>query len=170
MHPLTTRSSTCPQKTQTFPTPNSRLHETGCFLGDLPDYGKNYPSIQKGVFLYEISSRILIILDLPRWRAAGLSDPPALSPLQSMALCCCFIALSTGILKAESIRKSPFFLDLHSHHSVCGPGRTHSGILAIGPYVGSIIIICVISTYLVFGISALVTQILMKKKEDKRHG
>ena len=39
----------------------------------------------------------------------------------------------------------------------------------IGPYAAQIIVICILSTYLVFAVSALVTQRLMKK-EEKENG
>lgn len=82
-----------------------------------------------------------------------------------------FLALSTGLLKPEKIREvSSFLISILTVLFVAPAVRILEYWGVIGPYIGSIIIICVISTYLVFGISALVTQILMKKKEDGSHG
>jgi holin-like protein len=83
-----------------------------------------------------------------------------------------FLALWTGLVKPGQVKEvSSFLISILTVFFVAPAVRILEYWGVIGPYIGSIVIICVISTYLVFAVSALVTQILMKKKkEDAPHG
>ena len=75
-----------------------------------------------------------------------------------------FIALLTGLVKVQMVKEvSSFLTSVLTVFFVAPAVRILEYWGVIGPFAAQIIAICVISTYLVFGISALVTQHLMKK-------
>lgn len=81
-----------------------------------------------------------------------------------------FICLLTGLVKPAQIKESADFLISSLTVFFVAPAvRILEYWGVIGPFAVQIIVICVISTYLVFAVSALVTQHLMKK-EDTNHG
>lgn len=81
------------------------------------------------------------------------------------------IALGTGILNPEQVKEvSSFFISIMSILFVPPAVRILEYWGIIGPNMAAIAIIAVTSTFLVFAGSALVTQAIMKKKEDKDHG
>ena len=80
------------------------------------------------------------------------------------------IALSSGLLKLSQVKEaSGFLISIMPvlYVPVCVRILEYWGV--IGPYAAPIIVICILSTYLVFAVSALVTQRLMKK-EEKENG
>ena len=75
-----------------------------------------------------------------------------------------FIALLTGLVKPEAIKEvSSFLISILTIFFVAPAVRILEYWGVIGPFAAQIIAICVISTCLVFAVSALVTQRLMKK-------
>ena len=80
------------------------------------------------------------------------------------------IALGTGLLKAEKIKEVPQFLISIMPVLYVAPSvriLEYWGI--IGPDVAAIVIIAVSTTFLVFAVSGLVTQWIMKKKGDNHN-
>lgn len=78
------------------------------------------------------------------------------------------IALSTGILKAEKVKDvSQFLISIMPVLFVAPAVRILEYWGIIAPDVVAIVIISVVSTFLVFAVSALVVNALMKKKEEK---
>ena len=78
------------------------------------------------------------------------------------------IALGTGLLKAEKIKEVPQFLISIMPVLYVAPSvrlLEYWGIIA--PNVAAIVIISVVSTFLVFAVSSLVVNALMKKKNKK---
>ena len=81
-----------------------------------------------------------------------------------------FIALWTGLVKPAQIKEvSSFLISILTVFFVAPAVRILEYWGVIGPFAAQIIVICVLSTYLVFAVSALVTQRLMKK-EAKKNG
>jgi holin-like protein len=81
------------------------------------------------------------------------------------------IALSTGILKAEKVKDvSQFLISIMPVLFVAPAVRILEYWGIIAPDVVAIVIISVVSTFLVFAVSALVVNALMKKKEEKNDG
>ena len=82
------------------------------------------------------------------------------------------VALGTGILKAAQVKDvSQFLISIMPVLFISPSVRILEYWGIIAPNVGAIVIICVVSTFLVFAVSALVVNALMKhKKEDKDHG
>lgn len=79
-------------------------------------------------------------------------------------------ALGTGILKPEKVKDvSGFLISIMPVLFVPPSVRILEYWGVIAPNVAAIAIIAVTSTFLVFAVSSLVTQWLMKKKEDKDH-
>lgn len=75
-----------------------------------------------------------------------------------------FLALCTGLVKPAQIKEvSSFLISILTVLFVAPAVRILEYWGVIGPYAARIIVICVLSTYLVFAVSALVTQYLMKK-------
>ena len=78
------------------------------------------------------------------------------------------IALATGILKVENVKDVAVFLISIMPVLYVAPSvrlLEYWGIIA--PNVAAIVIISVVSTFLVFAVSALVVNALMKKKKKK---
>lgn len=81
------------------------------------------------------------------------------------------IALSTGLLKSEKVKDVSTFLTGILPILFVAPSvkiLEYWGI--VGPNIAAIAIIAVSTTYLVFAVSGLVTQWIMKKKEDQNNG
>jgi len=115
-------------------------------------------------------SQILIILAFTAIGELLAYVIPLPVPAAIYGLVLMFIALSTGLLKAEKIREvSSFLISILTVFFVAPAVRILEYWGVIGPFAAQIIFICVLSTYLVFGISALVTQWLMKKG-GRKHG
>jgi len=80
------------------------------------------------------------------------------------------IALGTGILKPEKVREaSQFLISIMSVLFVPPSVRILEYWGIIAPNVAAIATIAVTSTFLVFAVSGLVTQGLLKKKEGKQN-
>ena len=81
------------------------------------------------------------------------------------------IALGTGILKPEHVKEvSSFFISIMSILFVPPAVRILEYWGIVGPKVAAIVIICVSTTFLVFAISGLITQGIMRKKGGKHNG
>ena len=81
------------------------------------------------------------------------------------------LALSTGILKPEKVKEVSSFLTGIMPLLFVPPAvriLEYWGI--VGPNITAIAIITVSTTFLVFAVSGLVTQHIMKKKGGKRNG
>ena len=79
-----------------------------------------------------------------------------------------FIALWTGLVKPAQVKEvSSFLISILTVFFVAPAVRILEYWGVIGPFAVQIIVICVLSTYLVFAVSALVTQRLMKKGANK---
>ena len=77
-----------------------------------------------------------------------------------------FLSLLTGLVKIHMVKDVASFLtSVLTVFFVAPAVRILEYWGVIGPFAAQIIAICVISTYLVFAVSALVTQWLMKKGE-----
>ena len=77
------------------------------------------------------------------------------------------IALSTGILKVEKVKDvSQFLISIMPVLYVAPSVRILEYWGVIAPNVAAIIIISVVSTFLVFAVSSLVVNALMKKKKE----
>ena len=79
------------------------------------------------------------------------------------------VALGTGILKVENVKDVALFLISIMPVLYVAPSvriMEYWGIIA--PDVAAIVIISVVSTFLVFAISALVVNGLMKKKKEEK--
>ena len=80
------------------------------------------------------------------------------------------IALSTGILKAEKVKDvSQFLISIMPVLFVAPAVRILEYWGIIAPDVVAIVIISVVSTFLVFAVSALVVNALMKKKKEEKN-
>ena len=81
------------------------------------------------------------------------------------------IALATGVLKTRQVKEASGFLIAVMpvlYVPVCVRILEYWGILSSN--LGAILTVTVVSTYLVFAISGLVTQALLKKKEGTENG
>ena len=81
------------------------------------------------------------------------------------------IALGTGILKVEKVKDvSQFFISIMPilYVPLCARILEYWGV--ISKNVVAILTIIVLSTFVVFAVSGLVTQLFLKKKEDASHG
>lgn len=81
------------------------------------------------------------------------------------------IALGTGILKTELVKESSDFLISIMpvlYVPVCVRILEYWGVISSN--LVAIVTVTVVSTYLVFAVSALVAQLLLKKKEGKNNG
>ena len=81
-----------------------------------------------------------------------------------------FIALLTGILKEEKVAETAQFLISLLPLLFVAPAVSilqHWHLIA--PNVGTILLITVVSTYVVFTVSGLVTKKLLKHKEEDNH-
>ena len=77
------------------------------------------------------------------------------------------IALGTGILKAENVKDvSQFLISIMPVLFVAPAARILEYWGIIAPNVAAIVTIAVVSTFLVFAVSALVVNALMKKKKE----
>ncbi len=95
-----------------------------------------------------------------------LPIPAAIYGLVLMLLCLC-----TGLLKADAIRETAQFLIKIMAVFFVAPAVNileHWGILA--PRLGTVITVMAVSTVVVFAVSGLVTQALLRKKEDGENG
>lgn len=81
------------------------------------------------------------------------------------------IALGTGVLKSGQVREtSHFLISIMPLLYIPVNVRILEYWNVISQNAAAIITITVVSTYLVFAVSALVTQYRMRKKEEKDHG
>jgi holin-like protein len=81
------------------------------------------------------------------------------------------IALGTGVLKTEAVKEVSSFLTGIMPILFVPPAvriLEYWGI--VGPKVAAIVIICVSTTFLVFALSGLITQGIMRKKGGKHNG
>lgn len=81
------------------------------------------------------------------------------------------IALGTGVLKTEAVKEVSSFLTGIMPILFVPPAvriLEYWGI--VGPNIAAIAIIAVSTTFLVFAVSALVTQWIIKKKGDQNNG
>lgn len=81
------------------------------------------------------------------------------------------IALGTGLLKTEAVKEASAFLTGIMPILFVPPAvriLEYWGI--VGPSVAAIIIISVTTTFLVFAVSSLITQAILKKKGGKHNG
>lgn len=114
--------------------------------------------------------QVLIILGFTALGEALAYLIPLPIPAAIYGLALMFLALSTGLLTPEKVREvSSFLISILTVLFVPPAVRILEYWGVIGPRIGAIVIICVVSTYLVFAVSALVTQALMKKKGGKEH-
>ena len=81
------------------------------------------------------------------------------------------IALGTGILKPEHVKEvSSFLISIMSVLFIPPAVRILEYWGIIAPNIAAIAIIAVSTTFLVFAVSALITQAIMKKKGGSNHG
>lgn len=114
--------------------------------------------------------QILIILTFTALGELLSFVVPLPIPAAIYGLVLLFIALLTGLVKPEKIKEvSSFLTSILTVLFVAPAVRILEYWGVIGPFAAQIIAICILSTYLVFAISALVTQRLMKK-EAKKNG
>lgn len=113
-------------------------------------------------------SQILIILSFTGMGELLSYVIPLPVPAAIYGLVLLFIALWTGLVKPERIKDTAnFLISILTVFFVAPAVRILEYWSVIGPFAAQIIAICVISTYLVFAVSALVTQCLMKKGEKE---
>lgn len=81
------------------------------------------------------------------------------------------IALGTGLLKTEQVKEtSGFFISIMPVLYVPACVRILEYWGVISQNVTAIVTVCVVSTFLVFGVAASVTSALLKKKEGDKNG
>lgn len=115
-------------------------------------------------------SQILIILAFTAVGELLSYVIPLPVPAAIYGLVLLFIALWTGLVKPGQVKDvSSFLISILTVFFVAPAVRILEYWGVIGPYAAQIIVICILSTYLVFAVSALVTQRLMKK-EKKENG
>lgn len=111
-------------------------------------------------------SQILIILAFTAVGELLSYVIPLPVPAAIYGLVLLFIALWTGLVKPKQIKDTAnFLISILTVFFVAPAVRILEYWGVIGPFAAQIIAICVLSTYLVFAVSALVTQRLMKKEE-----
>ena len=105
---------------------------------------------------------ILLFTALGEFLAAVLPLP---IPAAIYGLILLLIALCSGILKTEHISDTARFLIHIMPVLYIAPGvKLLQYWDLIAPNLGAIVIICVVSTWVVFAVSGIVTQLLLKKK------
>ena len=115
-------------------------------------------------------SQILIILAFTAIGELLSNLIPLPIPAAIYGLVLLFLALWTGLVKPAQVKEvSSFLISILTVFFVAPAVRILEYWSVIGPFAVQIIVICVISTYLVFAVSALVTQHL-SKKEEKENG
>ena len=80
------------------------------------------------------------------------------------------IALGTGVLKTDAVKEVSSFLTGIMPILFVPPAvriLEYWGI--VGPNMAAILIIAVFTTFLVFAVSGLVTQFIIKKKKGEKH-
>ncbi len=95
-----------------------------------------------------------------------LPVPAAIYGLVLLLICLC-----TGLLKPEAIRETAQFLVKIMSVFFVAPAVNileHWGIIA--PQLGTVVIVMVVSTVVVFAVSGLVTQALLRRKGVKGNG
>lgn len=113
-------------------------------------------------------SQILIILAFTAVGELLSYVIPLPVPAAIYGLVLLFIALWTGLVKPGQVKEvSSFLISILTVFFVAPAVRILEYWGVIGPYAAQIIVICILSTYLVFAVSALVTQRLMKKWEKE---
>lgn len=115
--------------------------------------------------------QVLIILGFTALGEALAHIIPFPIPAAIYGIVLMLIALGTGILKTEQVKEaSGFLISIMPvlYVPVCVRILEYWGV--ISKNLTAIITITVVSTYLVFAVSGLVTQGLMKKKGGKKHG
>lgn len=115
-------------------------------------------------------SQILIILAFTAIGELLSYLIPLPVPAAIYGLVLLFLALWTGFVKPTQVKEvSSFLISILTVFFVAPAVRILEYWGVIGPFAAQIIVICVLSTYLVFAVSAIVTQRLTKK-EDEEHG
>lgn len=115
--------------------------------------------------------QVLIILGFTALGEILAKVIPFPIPAAIYGLVLMLIALGTGILKTEQIKEvSSFLISIMSVLFVPPSVRILEFWGIIGPNVAAIATIAVTTTFLVFSVSALVVQALMKKKGGNDNG
>lgn len=115
--------------------------------------------------------QVLIILAFTALGEALAAIIPFPIPAAIYGIVLMLIALGTGILKTEHLKDaSGFLISIMPvlYVPVCVRILEYWGIISSN--LVAILTITIISTYLVFAVSGLVTQKLLKKKEDRENG
>ena len=113
-------------------------------------------------------SQILIILAFTAIGELLSYVIPLPVPAAIYGLVLLFIALWTGLVKPSQVKEvSSFLISILTVFFVAPAVRILEYWGVIGPFAAQIIVICILSTYLVFAVSALVTQRLAKKEGSK---
>lgn len=115
--------------------------------------------------------QVLIILSFTALGEALAYLIPLPIPAAIYGLVLLLIALGTGLLKTKQVKDaSDFLISIMPvlYVPICVRILEYWGVISKNAV--AIITIIVVSTFLVFAVSGLVTQRLMKKKEGKNHG
>jgi len=115
--------------------------------------------------------QVLIILGFTALGEALAYLIPLPIPAAIYGLVLLLIVLGTGLLKTKQVKDaSDFLISIMPilYVPICVRILEYWGV--ISQNAAAILTITVISTFLVFAVSGLVTQWLMKRKEGKRHG
>ena len=129
-------------------------------------YHRNKPEVTCMKYL----KQLLIILAFTGLGEALSYLIPFPIPAAIYGLVLLLAALGTGLLKTKQVKETADFLISIMpvlYVPICVRILEYWGV--ISQNAGAIISITVLSTFLVFAVSALVTQGIMKKKGDKRH-
>ena len=111
--------------------------------------------------------QVLIILSFTALGEALAYLLPLPIPAAIYGLVLMLIALCTGILKTEQVKETAqFFVSIMSvlFVPVCVRIMEYWGVISRN--LAAIVTIMAVSTFLVFSVSALVTQLLLKKKKE----
>lgn len=143
---------------------NPVLH-SGCACGTLT------VSNEKEGFFVKYVKQVLIILGFTFLGEILARVIPLPIPAAIYGIVLLLIALGTGALKTGQVKEtSHFLISIMPVLYIPVNVRILEYWNVISQNAAAIIIITVVSTYLVFGVSGLVTQRLMKKKGGKDHG
>ena len=115
--------------------------------------------------------QVLIILAFTALGELLAAVIPFPIPAAIYGLVLLLIALGTGVLKTGHVKEtSDFLISIMPilYVPICVRILEYWGV--ISQNAAAIVTITVVSTFLVFAVSGLVTQALMKRKEGKRHG
>ena len=115
--------------------------------------------------------QILIILGFTALGEALAHLIPFPIPAAIYGIALMLIALGTGLLKPHQVKEtSDFLISIMPilYVPICVRILEYWGIISSN--LVAILTVTVVSTYLVFAVSGLVTQALLKKKEENDHG